>query len=508
MNLRDSGRNQLQSAVACGFSERTARRIDLLRRINESAVLHNKSALPRNYRTRKDPLEEVWPELESLLASKPDLQPLTLFEYLEDKYPGKYSNSILRTLQRRIKDFRVLNQDNEVMFLQKHHPGVMGISDFTHVAGVTIEGEQFNHRLYHYRLVYSRWSYAKIILGGESYTALAEGLQNALIKCGGAPKEHRTDSLSAAFNNNQQELTAAYQQLCDHYSIKPTRNNLGKGHENGSIESAHGHVKNRIRQALLLRDSSNFPSIKDYQGFIDKIVERHNRKCSLFTEEQKTLTHLPNHRAADFTTLHVITTSCSTINIKRVVYSVPSRLIGTKLTIHLFDDRLEVFYNGKKTCELARIHNSGKRASSIDYRHIINSLVQKPQAFKNFIWKDDLFPSPSYKTIWDIVKQQESKLACKYFVKLLYLASKIPGKEDELSGYVLNHYQLQNNLPTIEDCSRQLGLAAKKPSIPVILTYQHSLADYSSLLLVSESSTLTLNSPSSSTFTYKNELSN
>ena len=93
-------------------------------------------------------------------------------------------------------------------------------------------------------------------MGGESFTALASGLQNALWSLGGAPREHRTDSLSAAFANLDKaaydDLRERYDALCRHYGMEPSRNNRGLAHENGAIESRHGHLKTRLRQALLL----------------------------------------------------------------------------------------------------------------------------------------------------------------------------------------------------------------------------------------------------------------
>lgn len=476
MNLRNLGKSQIEAANCCNISERTARRID------KNGITQNSSG--RNWQTRVSPLQEVWSELESLLESAPNLQPRTLFDYLEDKYPGQYGGATLRTLQRKVKDWKVLKgNDKEVMFLQKHQAGAMGISDFTILTGITIGGDDFNHRLYHYRLVFSKWAYVKIIMGGESYTALTEGLQNALIKSGGTPKEHRSDSLSAAFNNNKKEFTACYEQFCDHYNIKPTRCNLGKSHENGAIESPHGHLKNKIRQALLLRGSNDFLSIEEYQFFIDQIVARHNKRCHLFAEEKKCLGKLPQHKTADFTVLHVKVTSCSTINVRSIAYSVPSRLIAQKLIIHLFDDRLEIFYNSKKIYELRRIYNKDKRRSCINYRHIITSLVQKPQAFKNFRYKEDLFPSDFYKNIWQVASKKESKLACKYFVKLLFLASKLSEiREDDLANYVIEYHGKWQELPSIEKCSSQFGITTNYKKIPIILTYQHPLSNYNQLL--------------------------
>jgi hypothetical protein len=112
--------------------------------------------------------------------------------------------NIRRTLERRINEWRALHgPDQEVIFRQEHEPGRLGLSDFTDVSalGVTIAGVPFDHRLYHFRLAFSGFEHAHVVLGGESFVALAEGLQNALWSLGGAPKEHRSDSLSAAFRN-------------------------------------------------------------------------------------------------------------------------------------------------------------------------------------------------------------------------------------------------------------------------------------------------------------------
>jgi transposase InsO family protein len=124
-----------------------------------------------------------------------------------------------------------------------------------------------------------------VILGGESYVALAEGLQNALWALGGVPREHRSDSLSAAFHNLSRDaridLTARYEALCAHYGMQPTRNNRGVAHENGSIESTHGHLKAAIGDALLLRGTRNFDTLADYRRFIDEITSRNHTALTL-----------------------------------------------------------------------------------------------------------------------------------------------------------------------------------------------------------------------------------
>ncbi len=143
---------------------------------------------------------------------------------------------------------------------------------------VSIAGEPLSHRLYHFRLAFSGFAHAHVILGGESYVALAEGLQNALWALGGVPEQHRTDSLSAAFRNldrkGQDDLTQRYEALVAHCGMEPTRNNPGVAHENGAVESAHGHLKKAIADALLMRGSRDFADLADY---LPRLHRRHHR---------------------------------------------------------------------------------------------------------------------------------------------------------------------------------------------------------------------------------------
>jgi hypothetical protein len=234
MNARELGLSQQDSSTIASISERTGQRIDSdTHRPNRGTVQTG---------PLRDPLLGIWEkELEPMLRAEPRLKPTTLFEYIQEKYPGEYPR-VLRTLQRRVSDWKALHGPSpEVMFELRHEPGVMGLSDFTTLKEieVTIGGEVFEHLLYHYRLAYSGWQYAQIIQGGESFIGLSEGLQNALFASGGTPKEHRTDSLSAAYRNGggrqSKQLTNLYDELCDHYRMTPTRNNKGIANENGSI---------------------------------------------------------------------------------------------------------------------------------------------------------------------------------------------------------------------------------------------------------------------------------
>jgi len=427
MKARKEGYKQNVSAAKAGISERSGRNIEHNERIDPKRMLR--------WRSRPDPLKAVWEsELKPMLEQTPALTAITLLEYLQSQYPGNYPDKLLRTIQRRVKQWQALyGPEKEVMFRQVHEIGRLGLSDFTKLkkVSITIAGKVFEHLLYHFRLAYSRWSFIKVTQGGESYPALAEGLGNALQKLGGCPAEHRTDSLSAAFKNlslkDKEDMTVRYDALCRHYGMSATRNNRGKGHENGSVESPHGHIKRRIEQALLLRGNNDFENVSAYQKFIDNIVSQANRRnAKAIDSERKFLLPLPSRPSVDYTERRAVVSSSSTIEVRRVTYTVPSRLQGEALNIRVYDDRLLCYLGSQHVVTLERLHfaRGSKRERQVDYRHVIHSLVKKPQAFRYSRLRDDLLPDANYQNIWlAIDKIMPSQEACRFIVGLLYLAA-------------------------------------------------------------------------------------
>ncbi len=483
MNARKLGLPQTTSSTIAEISERTGQRIDGgHHRSNRGAVI----AAP----ARQDPLADVWAsELEPMLRREPRLKPTTLFEYLEAEYPGKYQR-VLRTLQRRVREWKALyGPEPEVMFMLRHEPGVMGLSDFTKLKGmeITLNGKPFEHLIYHYRLAYSGWQGAQIIQGGESFTALSEGLQNALIASGGAPKEHRTDSLSAAYRNSgghrTKELTRFYDDLCEHYRMVPTRNNKGKANENGSVESPHGHLKNRVKQAIYMRGSADFTSIADYQAVIDQAAAGLNRQCTAKYEAEKAvLQPLPTRRVADYEILSAKVSCHSTIEVRCILYSVPSRLIGQQVEIHLYHDHLVGYFARQQVFELVRMRIAGKgrrRGRCIDYRHLIGGLRKKPRAFLFCKWQSDLLPTVEFRQLWAQLKAQfERDQAAKLLVEALYIAATYD-QEQAVCDYMteaLTHKQL-----TLARLQQQF-MPSSMTALPPIETQQHSLDSYDQLL--------------------------
>lgn len=409
-----------------GFSPASAYRIDADPR------LPSQKKVPRD-RRRPDPLIAVWDdEIVPMMKAAPGLRPVAIFAEMLRRHPD-LGDGVRRTMERRIRGWRAINgPDQEVIFRQIHEPGRMGLSDFTDMGDLAIRvaGVPLDHRLYHFRLVYCGFEHAHVILGGESYVALAEGLQNALWALGGAPREHRTDSLSAAFRNLDSEaakdLTARYEALCAHYRMLPTRNNTGIAHENGSIESSHGHLKKAVEDAVLLRGSRDFDGLTAYRRFIDEIIGRRNaRNGKRIDVERAVLQDLPVRRTADYEDVSVTVTSSSGFILRKVFYSVPSRLIGHRLRGRLFDDRLELFLGGTCLMTLARgrADPSGKNGHVVDYHHVIHSLRRKPMALLNLVYRDQLFPRPAYARTFDaLLAEQSPRAACKAMVEILALA--------------------------------------------------------------------------------------
>ena len=487
MKTKDSGSSQQTSAAKVGISPRTARRI-------ESGTHRPNRGRPHDWKTRQDPLDGLWEtELLPMLEKEPRLEPLTLFEALQENHPKRYDDK-LRTVQRRVSKWKAAQgKPKEVMFKIHHEPGQMGQSDFTQLKGltITIDGKPLTHILYHYRLSYSGWQYVQVILGGESFVGLSQGLQNALHASGGAPQTHRTDSLSAAYRNTggrDPKLTQLYATICDHYRMQATRNNLGVSHENGGIEGSHGYFKRRLCQALYRRGSSEFESVAQYQAFIEQVIAKLNAKCQgKFEIEQPHLQALPRYRTPDYELATASVSVFSTITVRCILYTVPSRLIGQRLTLHLYHDRLVGFLGTTPVVELPRIYvpssQKTRRARSINYRHVAESLRRKPHAFLCCQWQSELLPNDQWRAVWQTLKTQlERDLAARLMTEALYIAA-TQDQEAAVAQYL--ETQLQEDSLTLAGLQRTFKSSLDAEQIPCVTSVQHDLSSYDELLTLS-----------------------
>jgi hypothetical protein len=211
--------------------------------------------------------------------------------------------------------------------------------------------------------------------------------------------------------------------------MMPTRNNVGVAHENGAIEGPHAHLKRALQQALLLRGSADFDDLDAYRRFVDEVVGRANagRRKALEIERAE-LKSLPQRRTDDFEEELVMVTRSGGFLLRRVFYTVPSRLIGHRLRVRLYDDRLECLLGSTLVLTLRRGRRPGgalhgSAAYIVDYRHVIHSLRRKPMALLNLVYRDQLFPREAYRRTWEaLVATQPARQACRVMVGLLALA--------------------------------------------------------------------------------------
>ena len=409
------------AAAKAGMDEKTARKYV------RACKLPSELKQEHTWRTRPNPFEEIWDELCEKLALVPGLEAKTLFDNLQDRFPGRYADGQLRTLQRQIKRWRALEgPSREVFFSQLHRPGELAQSDYTHMGklGITISRQPFDHLVYHFVLTYSNWETGSICFS-ESFESLSEGLQSALWECGGVPHTHQTDRLTAAVQNSLRpaEFTQRYQALLKHYGLTGRKSQAASPNENGDVEQRNYRFKKAVQQALLLRMSVDFDTLDDYKQFLRKLFVRLNSgRRERFLEEQRTLRKLPNQRLESCTRLEVHVGQGSTIRVNNNSYSVNSRLIGEDLQVSLFADHLELFYAQKRVDTLPRLRGENKHL--INYRHVIDQLVRKPGAFENYRYREEMFPCSHFRLAYDELKKNHTQQkAAREYLKILELAA-------------------------------------------------------------------------------------
>jgi hypothetical protein len=419
--LSNTEETQEIAASKAGMDVKTARKY--LR----GRLLPSERKAERHWRTRKDEFFDVWAEVKEQLSANPGLEAKTIFAALQRKYPERFADGQLRTLQRKVKHWRATEGPaQEVYFTQEHRAGELCESDFTHLGelGITIGGQPFEHMLYHFVLTHSNWETGTLCFS-ESFAALSEGLQNAVWELGGVPLLHRTDRMTAAINNLTElaDFQKSYEALMRHYGMEGRKIQTGQANENGDIEQRHHRFKRALDQALMLRGSRDFGKVEEYQAFLAKLFEQLNsgRKEKL-AQEMDVLRPLPERRFDSARRVRVRVNSGSLIAVERNSYSVNSRLIGELVEARVFADRIEVWYGGQKVEQLPRLR--GRTNYRVDYRHIIDWLVRKPGAFASYRYREHLFPTSQFRRAYDLLKEIAPRRCDHRYLEILELAAK------------------------------------------------------------------------------------
>jgi len=468
------------AAAAAGISERSAYTW-------KQGALPSETKTPRVWRTRPDPFAAIWEsDVVPLLAAdeKGVLEGTTILDELRRRHGESYGPAQLRTMQRRVHEWRALHgPEREVMFEQKHEAGREGSFDFTDASelGVTVAGEVFAHMFFQFVLSFSKWRWVGLAFS-ETFEALVRGLQDALWALGGVPPVWRSDNLSAATHQIPgagRELNRRFASVLEHYGAKSTRIEPRKSHQNGVAEKAHDVLKSAIAQELVIRGSRDFVTVEAYMGLVGRVRDRivAAKSPELLAEERRHLLPLPSTRLPECTTYTATVRQWSTIHFARHVYSVPSRLIGCNVEVRQYPDVIEVYYRDKSkpTATMPRIR--GNRYHQIDYRHVIWSLVRKPGAFARYRFREELFPSLVFRRAYDALVEARGERADVEYVRILHLAASTMQADVEV---VLDALLARGERP---DFATVKGLAApEKLTIPDLHIPPPDLSVYDRLI--------------------------
>ncbi|MBN1920421.1 MAG: IS21 family transposase [Anaerolineae bacterium] len=428
MRERKKGRTQEQAAASANVrSRKTVAKYERLEQLPGELVQ------PRQYRTRQDVLVEDWPTLEAMLQAAPQLEAKTLFTWLCEQHPGKYAEGQLRTLQRRVAQWRALNQEQVAVLEQIHRPGEVLQTDGVWLTelGITIQGIALPHLLIHSVLPYSNWEWG-VIAQSESLNALRNGVQSTVQQLGAVPQYHQTDNGSAATcrpgtaagtGTGGRAYTEGYLQLLNHYGMQPRTTHRRSPQENGDVEGSNGGLKRALEQQLLLRGSRDFATLTDYEAFVQRVLQQRNQaRQARLAEELAVMRPLPATLLINHTHQRVRVARTSLIRVQNNAYSVPTSLIGQYVNVHIHEWHLEVYYQSRCVLQVPRL--IGTHQHRINYRHVIGSLLRKPGGFRDYRYRDALFPTLVFQQAWEYLQQVHApRKADLIYLRILHLAA-------------------------------------------------------------------------------------
>jgi hypothetical protein len=425
MRERQKGRTQEQAAVKANVSSRKT-----VARYERLGKLPSELKQARQYRTREDAFAADWPQVEQMLSDAPELEAKTLFEWLCEQEPGKYQAGQLRTLQRRVADWRALNQDKVAILEQVHQPGEVLQSDGTWLSEmeITIAGEPFKHLLLHCVLPYSNWEWGAVAQS-ESLLAYQRALQKTLFKLGAVPNYHQTDNASAVTYQvrgvaGERAYNPGYLDLLNHFGLKPRTIHIGCPDQNGDIEAANGGLKRALRQHLLLRGSRDFATLAAYEQFLESVMEQRNQGRQIrLAAEMAVMPSLAAQALPAYQEVRVKVNRAGLIRVQNNSYSVPTTLIGHQVSVRIYEWHLELYYRRQQIETMARL--VGQQKQQLNYRHLIDSLLRKPGGFRNYRYREALFPRLVFRQAWEQLEQwyapRKADLA---YLRILRLAAR------------------------------------------------------------------------------------
>lgn len=402
MKERRKGRTQQQAAAKANLRSRKT-----VAKYEQLGCRPSELKRPRTYATRTNPFALDWAEVEAKLRAAPSLEAKALFEWLCREHPESYQEGQLRTFQRHVQRWRAGHVEQVVSLPQTRRPGELMQTDgsWMNELGITIAGEAFVHLVIHSVLAYSNWEWVHVARS-ESTQAVVEGVRRAIRELGYVPGAHQTDASSAAAHyiyvgeGAQVQLQADYAVFLSELGIEARVTHVATPDENGDVEAANGAFKRAIEQELLLRGSRDFAGLGAYEHFLHEVLRRRNLgRRERLADELAVMRPVSQLPAPMVRQARPRVSEAGTISFTNNTYSVPSRLVGERVQVLATEWTLEVWYAGECVERIARL--VGRNRSRIQYRHVIDSLLRKPGGFRDYRYRDDLFPTLVFRQAWD-----------------------------------------------------------------------------------------------------------
>ena len=483
MRERRQGRTQEQAAAKANVQSRKT-----VRKYERLGQLPSEAKPSRKYHTHADAFEADWPEVEARLEAAPELEAKVLFAWLCERAPGKYQEGQLRTLQRRISVWRATARPNLLTLEQIHRPGEVLQTDGTwmNTLGITLQGQAFPHLFMHSVLPFSNWEWGRVVQS-ESLLSIRLGLQSTLVRLGYVPQIHQTDNTTAATHTlgpeaREKELAERgynpeYLALLVHYGMEPRTIHVNSPNEQGDIEAANGTFKRGVEQHLLMRGNRDFAALPAYETFLWDLLDKRNAGRHVrLTEELAVMKPLAVAMLPDSLELRPRVSSGGTIRVLKNVYSVPSGLKGKVVTARISEWQIEIWYANQRLDTLPRV--IGLNQHRVNYRHVIETLVRKPGGFRDYRYRDDLFPSQVFRLGWEALNRHLTpRTADLAYLRILKLAAY--GSENEVAAVL----EALLATPTLWD-ERTVEAQLSPPTLqlPVLQVPMVNLSDYDQLL--------------------------
>ena len=483
MRERKKGRTQEQAAASANLRSRQT-----VAKYEQGTATAASPAAPRQYSTRPDPFAADWAAIELMLTQSPTLEAKALFEWLSSQHPERYTPGQLRTFQRHVATWRALHQEQIASLEQIHHPGEVLQTDgvwFSELQ-ITLQGAAFPHLVIHSVLPYSNWEWGTLA-HSESLAALQAGLESALTQLGALPQAHQTDHSTAATHmlspaeaacsDATRGYNAGYLALLAHYDLEPRTTHVRSPQENGDVEASNGGLRRMVEQQLLLRGSRDFASQAAYTTWLQQVFTQRNRtRQARLAEELAVMRPLTVAPLGSLRQLRTRVTRGSLIRVEQNSYSVPTHLIGQVVTVQLSEWELHVYYAQRCVATIPRL--VGVQQHHINYRHVITSLLRKPGGFRDYRYREDLFPSLVFRQAWERLQTWYApRQADLCYLRILHLAARTLECDVALALTLLLEHEQRWEATDVERL-----VAPSTPTFPALTRAPIDLQAYDRLL--------------------------